>query len=153
MRRIINNDYLTLVVRLAVGITFIYASYYKIIEPFSFAKSIWYYHIVPGNLINLMALILPWLELLCGLGLIFGVLYRGSVLIVNLMTIMFIIALLTAIGRGISIDCGCFKASQTSSESAWNALYFDMGLILLTLQLFFSRSKKWMYTRLHLKNK
>ena len=144
MRRIIDNDILTLLVRLAVGITFIIASYYKIIEPGAFAKSIWYYHLLPGNMINLVAIFLPWLEILCGLGLIFGIQYRGSVLFVNLMTIIFILALVSAIIRGISIDCGCFKAAQSSTESAWEALQLDIVLILLTIQLFFSRSRRWM---------
>ena len=82
MRKLIDNDYLTMVSRLVLGIVFIYASIYKILEPGMFAKSIWYYHMVPGVLINLMALILPWLEILVGLGLILGIFYRGSPVII-----------------------------------------------------------------------
>ena len=84
MRRIVDHDLITQVVRLVVGVVFIYASYYKIVEPASFARSIWYYHMVPGSLINLMALFLPWLELVCGLCLILGVWYRGAIVLVNL---------------------------------------------------------------------
>lgn len=147
MRRIIDNDYLTLAVRLFVGGLFIYASYYKIVVPADFARSIWYYHMVPGNLINLMAIILPWLEFVCGLTLILGIWYRGSVVWINLMTLMFMIALATAYARGISIDCGCFKAGAASSNSARDTLIRDVGLLLLTLQLLFSRSKKFMLCR------
>lgn len=147
MRRIIDNDYLTMLVRLAVGVTFLFASAYKIIDPGAFAKSIWYYHLVPGSLINFIALVLPWLELVCGLALIFGVYYRGAVVWINLMTILFIVALTTAIVRGISIDCGCFKAAASSSESAWRAIWFDLVLIVFTLQLFFSRSRRWQAAR------
>ena len=147
MRRFIDNDYLTVLLRLAVGITFMYASVYKIIEPASFAKSIWYYHMVPGSLINLIALVLPWVELLCGLFLIAGINYRGSVVLVNLMMIVFVIALTTTIARGISIDCGCFKAAVASSEAAWDSLYFDVVLLVLAAQLFFSRSSRWMLAR------
>jgi uncharacterized membrane protein YphA (DoxX/SURF4 family) len=144
MRRIIDNDLLTLIARLVVGGIFIYASFYKIIDPGSFAKSIWYYHLVPGSLINLMALILPWVELLCGLSLVLGVFYRGAVAWVNVLTVIFIIALATTIVRGIDIDCGCFKAAKTATHSAWNSLLFDVGLLLFTLQLWFSRSRRWM---------
>lgn len=143
MRRLIDGDLLTLLSRLVIGGVFVYASLYKIVEPGSFAKSIWYYHMVPGGLINLLAICLPWLELLAGMGLLFGVLYRGSVLSVNLMTLMFMIALASAISRGLSIDCGCFKAGAQATESAWEALYFDFGMALLTLQLLFSRSTRW----------
>lgn len=143
----INNDILTLIVRIGVGVTFIYASFYKIIEPGDFARSIWYYHMVPGNLINLMALILPWVELICGFCLILGIFYRGTIILVNLMTLMFIVALISAILRGINIDCGCFKAAQVSSESALRALWFDLVLLVFTVQLFFSRSRKWMLSK------
>jgi putative oxidoreductase len=144
MRRIVDHDYLTMLSRLAIGAIFIYASYYKILDPGQFAKSIWYYHLVPGSAINLMALILPWLEFLCGVGLILGLLYRGSVLLVNLMTIMFVIALSYTIAAGLDIDCGCFKAAQSATDSAWRALLFDLIMILATVQLFLSRSRRWM---------
>lgn len=147
MRRIIDNDLLTLVSRLLVGSVFIYASFYKIIEPASFAKSIWYYHLAPGYLINLIALILPWLELLAGLALIGGVYFRGAAFWVNLMTIFFIIVLASTIVRGIDIDCGCFKAAQSATGSAWNSLLFDMGVLLFTLQLGLTRSRRWMLQR------
>jgi len=87
------------------------------------------------------------LELVAGLALILGVCYRGGVIWTNLLTLMFIGALSTAIIRGISIDCGCFKAAAASSESAWNTVWFDLALIVLTLQLFFSHSKRWRLSR------
>lgn len=144
MRRIIDSDVLTILARLVIGGIFIYASVYKILDPGSFARSIWYYHMVPGNLINLMALILPWVEFISGLALILGIWYRGSVVIINLMTVVFIAALISAVVRGISIDCGCFKAARASDSSAVTALWRDMVLLVFTLQLLASRSKRWM---------
>jgi putative oxidoreductase len=144
MRRVIDNDLLTVIARVAVGATFIVASVYKIRDPGAFAKSIWFYHMVPGDLINLMALIIPWVELLCGLALIMGLFYRGAVVLVNIMMVTFIFALCTTIVKGIDIDCGCFKAGQTATRAAWEALVFDLVLILFTLQLLFSRSKRWL---------
>ena len=147
MRRVIDNDLLTMLVRLFVGITFVYASYYKVIDPGAFAKSIWFYHLVPGSLINIIAIVLPWVELIIGLGIIFGFSYRGSVLLANVMTLVFIFALSSAILRGISLDCGCFKAAASSANSAWKTLWFDVLLMLLALQLLFSRSGRWFLTR------
>ena len=144
VRRLIDNDLLTIISRLFVGGAFIYASLYKVIDPAAFAKSIWYYHMVPGALINLMALILPWLELLCGLGLILGIAYRGSALLINLMVLVFIFALSSAIARDINIDCGCFKAAEASSESAVRSLIFDLLMLLFSLQVMASRSRRWM---------
>lgn len=144
MRKLLDNDYLTMFSRLFVGVVFIYASYYKIIEPAAFAKSIWYYHLVPGSLINLMALILPWLELFAGVGLILGVFYRGSVIWVNVLLVVFIIALASTIARGIDIDCGCFKAAGSATAPAWSSLWWDVVYLVFALQLLFSRSHRWM---------
>jgi len=144
LRRLIDNDYLTMFSRLFIGVVLIYASFYKVIDPGSFARSIWFYHMVPGDLINLMALILPWLELLCGLALIFGVHYRGAVIWANIMTIVFIIALYSTIYRGLSIDCGCFKASGSAAYKAWRSLAMDLVMLIFTVQMYFSRSKKWL---------
>lgn len=147
MRRIIDNDFLTMISRLVIGGMFVYASFYKIIEPLSFAKSIWYYHLVPGSLINIMAIVLPWIELIVGLALIGGIWFRGAVLWVNFLTIFFIVALGSTIVRGIDIDCGCFKAAQSATGSAWDSVIFDVGMLVLTIQLWLTRSRRWMLQR------
>ena len=147
MRALINNDHLTLLSRLLVGGMYIVASYYKIVEPASFAKSIWQYHMVPGSLINLMALILPWLELLIGLAIVFGITYRGAIWWANLLLVVFIAALAATIIRGIDIDCGCFKAGKSATGPAWKALLFDLAAWLFAMQLWLSRSRKWMLSR------
>ena len=148
MRKLIDNDYLTLLFRVALGGVFIYASIYKILEPAQFAKSIWYYHIVPGELINVSALILPWLELLCGLALIVGAYYRGAALWVTLLLVVFTVAIGSAVLRGISIDCGCFKAASAGNESAMQAIYWDIGCLVMGMQLMISRSRRWMLANL-----
>lgn len=144
MRGVIHNDYVTMLSRLLIGGIMIYASFYKIIEPASFAKSIWYYHMVPGSLINLMALVLPWLELVCGVALIAGFWYRGAAWWVNILLLIFIVALASTIQRGLDIDCGCFKAGESATGPAWQALWFDVGAMIFSVQLLFSRSTRWM---------
>src|SRR4030042_6711102 len=81
--------------RLSIGITLIYASYYKVIDPFSFAKSIHHYLIVPISLINLLALIMPWLEFFCGLMLILGVLTRANHIIIFVLLGVFSVAIIS----------------------------------------------------------
>ncbi|MEW6412943.1 MAG: MauE/DoxX family redox-associated membrane protein [Candidatus Zixiibacteriota bacterium] len=143
MRKVVGSDYVTMAVRLTLGITFVYASYYKLVDPSEFARSIWYYHLMPGSSINLLAIILPWLELLCGLCLIAGIYYRGAIVIVAGMTVVFIIAMSSALMRGINLDCGCFKASGDGNSSIWQSILFDMGLLILAAWLWYSPSKRW----------
>ena len=57
---------------------------------------------------NLLAIILPWLEILCGICLILGFFSRGSALILTGLTVIFIISVSRALISGLEIDCGCY---------------------------------------------
>jgi len=101
---------LPLVFRVILGIMFIYASYSKILDPAAFSKNIHNFHIT-DNFIwieNLVALFLPWLELIVGVFLIFGVFLEGATSLTIGMLIFFIIILSQAVFRGIDLHCGCF---------------------------------------------
>ena len=90
-----------------MGAVFLWASFGKILEPGDFARSISNYHIVPFGIENIIALILPWLELLIGMGLILGIMVDGSVQISAILLIMFILMIGQAMLRGFNIECGC----------------------------------------------
>ena len=102
---------LPLVFRVILGLIFIYASYSKILDPAAFSNNIHNFHIT-DNFVwveNLVSLILPWLELIVGIFLIFGVFLEGATSITIGMFIFFIIILSQAVFRGIDVHCGCFK--------------------------------------------
>ena len=94
-------------IRFLLGLIFVYASYDKILDPEKFARDISNYHVVPFGLENTVAIILPWLELIIGLGIIIGVCINASVFISGGLLIIFIILIAQAILRGFNIDCGC----------------------------------------------
>ena len=98
---------LILMIRFLLGLIFVYASYDKILDPGKFARDISNYHVVPFGLENTVAIILPWLELIIGLGIIIGVCINASVFISGGLLIVFIILIAQAILRGFNIDCGC----------------------------------------------
>ena len=98
---------LILIIRFLLGLIFVYASYDKILDPGNFARDISNYHVVPFGLENTIAIILPWLELIIGLGIIIGVCINASVFITGGLLIVFIILITQAILRGFNIDCGC----------------------------------------------
>src|SRR5437773_12300592 len=87
------SDWLTIRVQLALGALFVIAAVPKIIDPPSFAHMIYNYRIVPAKLINLMALTMPWVELLAGLTLILGVWRRAALMLIGAMLIVFITAI------------------------------------------------------------
>ena len=100
---------LPLIFRVILGIIFIYASYDKILDPAGFSKNIHNYHVTPIAIENLAALIIPWLELIIGVFLIFGLFLEGTTNIIIALLVFFIIILSQAVFRGIDIHCGCFK--------------------------------------------
>tara|TARA_B110000014_G_C20018193_1_gene528154 strand:+ start:113 stop:580 length:468 start_codon:yes stop_codon:yes gene_type:complete len=99
-----------------LGYVFISASLDKIMDPVSFSKSINNYEITPYWINNLVALILPWIELICGFLMIISIigLYSNRLNFVDiannliiLMLLWFVFILSIAIFRGLDIDCGC----------------------------------------------
>lgn len=98
---------IVLIARLLIGGILIYASFNKIVDPGGFAKAIANYHLIPFGLENIMAIILPWLELIIGLCLIIGVFIDGAAFLVIIMMVVFISAITYAILNGYNIECGC----------------------------------------------
>ena len=88
-------------------------------DPAAFSKNIHNIHIT-DNFVwveNLVALTLPWLELIVGVFLIFGVFLEGATSITIGMLIFFIIILSQAVLRGIYVHCGCFKTEADSETT------------------------------------
>src|SRR5262245_29299997 len=92
---------------------FIYSGVVKAIDPAQFASDIDNFKILPWPVSVALAFYLPWLEILCALGLVFRVLYRGALLILAASIVIFTLAIAAAKVRGLDITCGCFgHASQ-----------------------------------------
>ncbi len=106
--KIISNRFVFLAIRIVLGVVFIWASIDKIAHPAGFAEAIYNYRMLPYWTINLMAIMMPWLELFCGILLIVGVLWRGSAFMIGVLLAVFIVALSSALIRGLDISCGCF---------------------------------------------
>ena len=76
-------------IRLVLGLTFVWASWHKILVPGEFARIIYGYGVFPGPSINLLAIGLPYVELLAGLCLIFGIYKRPALILINAMLLGF----------------------------------------------------------------
>ena len=108
---------LPFVFRLILGVVFIFASYDKIINPAGFSDNIHNFHLTPAAVENLAALIIPWLELIVGVFLIFGVFLEGSTSITIGLLTFFIFILSQAVLRGIDVHCGCFKTEADAGTT------------------------------------
>lgn len=108
MKKLFANNYLLLFLRLILGFVFIYAGIEKTIDPGAFANSISNYKLIPELLINLISITLPWIELITGILLIFGVSVKENAMILSGLLALFIIMISISLMRGLSIECGCF---------------------------------------------
>ena len=122
------------IIAFVIGALFIYAGALKILDPVEFARDIDNYKVLPWRLGLVLALYLPWLEILCGLALITRVFFRGGVFIVTSLMTLFLIASIVAKARGLDVSCGCFGHASKYLSFSWHlALDFLLlgGLLLL----------------------
>lgn len=127
----IRNKYFLLAFRLIVGGAFFAAGLLKVGDPLEFAQNIKNFRIVSHEASFLTALILPWIEILCGAMLITGILRRPSALLASGLLIGFIILVGITMARGIDTDCGCF--GSLSHRADWWLLLQDGVLLLMSL--------------------
>jgi putative oxidoreductase len=106
--------HVVLAARLLIGGMFVYASIYKVFDPAGFAVSIRNYMIIPASWSNIVALTLPWIEIVAGVFLIIGIQVRPSALLTTGMLGVFLGAIIYAYSIGLDIDCGCFSSAATS---------------------------------------
>jgi uncharacterized membrane protein YphA (DoxX/SURF4 family) len=128
------HPWLGTVLRVYVGGVFIAASIYKIIYPAEFAETLASYQLAPFWAVHLLALIMPWIELICGVLLLLGLRTKAAALIVAALLTLFCVAILAALLREIPIGCGCF--SSVEEPLGWGTLLRDLIWLAMTLQIY-----------------
>lgn len=129
-----NNGWIELAARWILGLTFIYASFHKIVSPADFAKIVYGYDLFPEISINLIAIVIPFLELVIGLALIIGIYPRSAAIIISGLLLAFIAASAINLIRGHEFNCGCFFSGQSGYASspkvtiARDIIYFIFGM-------------------------
>lgn len=123
-----------LLVRLAVGVVFVWAAVTKIVDPRRFVQDVNHFQLLPYPMAVAIGLYLPWLELVCGVATIAGWRLRAALGLILALTFVFFVALGTAWWRHLDISCGCFADNRTSSL-AWDFIR-DLFLAGATAWLF-----------------
>jgi uncharacterized membrane protein YphA (DoxX/SURF4 family) len=140
LREALTHPWLTVRTQIALGLFFIVAALPKIADPPGFAHMVYNYKMLPGPLVNVMALVLPWAELLMGLALVAGIWRKTAAALVGALLVVFIVAISVNLLRGNAIDCGCFDvtaANLTREErfrDMWMVILRDVGMLFLVAQ-------------------
>jgi len=148
VKGLLAHPWLTIRVQIALGAIFIIAALPKIADPPSFAHMIYNYRLVPSPLINISALVMPWVELLAGLALILGVWKAAARTLVAIMLAVFIVAISINLSRDNAIDCGCFNVAdrgKTHEQRIFDMkvdVFRDLGMLLLAGQLWYAGKRE-----------
>lgn len=128
--------------RLILAAVFIYAGFVKADDPVAFAGQVANYQLLPYAWNYLVAAILPYLELLCGILLLANQRVRPATLVLFVLNLIFMLALSSVIARGLDIDCGCFNPNAADKTSPLMALWRDAGLMLLLISTWMLRYRQ-----------
>ncbi|MEC9475641.1 MAG: DoxX family protein [Planctomycetota bacterium] len=154
LRKLDSTGFPLLVARLVVGFTFLYYGAQKIADPIGFLKSIEAYNLLPTEpswIINLIAVVLPWVEVLCAAALLSGIKFRSAALLTCAMLLVFTPAIYllgtSLIGTkpefqglcDVIADCGCGSGAVPVCPK----LATNCGLLLLSVWALLSRSTRF----------
>ena len=121
--------------RWGLALVFFYAGAVKLADPHAFAILIEAYGLIPDALLMPTAIVLPTLEVMAAIGLLFDL--RGSLMVITVLLVIFILVLGYGLWMGLDVDCGCFGPEDPEGKAFAGirpALYRDfilMGGVLL----------------------
>jgi len=109
---VIYGNKLTAFLRIALGLLFIYSGIFKVLDPSQFKDIILLYKIVPPAWAPYGAIIIPWIEVICGVMLFVGFKVRPASLILALLMVLFTIFIGINLAQGNVFDCGCLELGR-----------------------------------------
>jgi len=128
----LQHPLLHLALRLALGGFFLYAGLPKIADPASFARIVYQWQITPPVPSNLVAVTLPWVEVIAGALLIAGAWKREAAAVIAVLLVVFLVAAGSVMARGIDVEnCGCTSVAK-ADERSWTS---GVGWFLVTRNL------------------
>ena len=132
LRRFLSHPATIRTCQIGIGLVFAVAGLAKIGNPAAFAEDIHNFRMIPVALENLVAVALPWIEIVAAVALVLGVRARpAAVLSAGLMAV-FTVAVIVAMGRGLDIECGCFGTSD-GARVGLRKIAENVGLLVMAL--------------------
>lgn len=126
---------LVTVLRIGLGLAFVYAAVTKLAVPGALAEDIANYRLVPATVTPWLATMLPGVELVVGTLLVIGRSTLAAGALAAGMMAVFTVAVATAVARGLDIDCGCFGSE---SRVGSGVILRDLALLAVALVVTFA---------------
>ncbi len=130
MRQLLVSKHVYLAARILLAAVFIYAGVGKLADPRGFAVVIAGYGLTPSWTDLPLAVLLPTLEIVAGVGLVFDI--RGSLRLIVAQLLVFVGVLAYGIHLGLDVDCGCYGPGDPEGKAFHGlrqAMYRDLLLL------------------------
>ena len=114
--------------RIALGLVIAWAALAKLSDLEAFAAQVHNFRVLPVWSENLVAMTLPWIELVAALSLLLGVEARSGALVATSLLAVFTVAVALALARGLDFECGCFGTAD-ATRVGWGKLLQNTGLL------------------------
>ena len=121
-----------------MGGIFLFACYDKLLHPQAFAEVIYNYRVLPDSWVNITAIVLPWVELVLGLGLIANVWIPGAAVLGSLLLAAFFSVLVFNLARGLDVSCGCFSTAPGEEAADWLTALRDLSFLFVAGYLLYA---------------
>ena len=122
--------------QIVAGLIFLASALGKIADLSAFSSSIHNFHLepfIPMAATNVLAMTIPWVELVAGLALLVGVRPRAGAFVYTALLAVFTIGVIAAMARGLSFDCGCFGRAGAgpvgAKKLAENLVMMAVGVV------------------------
>jgi len=100
--------------QVGIGLVFVWAALAKLGNLEAFAGQVHNFRLLPIASENIVAMALPWIELVAALALIFDVRARAGAVVLTFLLAVFTVAIILAVARGLDFECGCFGTADAS---------------------------------------
>jgi uncharacterized membrane protein YphA (DoxX/SURF4 family) len=118
--------------QLVLGLVLVVAALAKLVDPGALATQVHNFHLVPLWSENLLAMALPWIELLAGLSLLLGIRPRAGAWVGAAAMLVFTVAVAVSMARGLDFACGCFGTADATRIGGVK-LAQNLGLLALAV--------------------
>lgn len=123
-----------LVARLVLGGVLVVAGTIKIVDITGSVQSVLAYQLFSYDVARFVGTMLPVVEIAAGLLLVTGLLTRAAAVAGSLLMAVFIVGIVSAWARGLTIDCGCFGTGgpvDPEDTRYLSEILRDVGLLAL----------------------
>src|SRR5512139_2649559 len=129
----LNHDrFVVMSFRLILSFFFLVSAYGKLVDVERYSvDAVYNFGILPMVLARPFGLLMPFIELLCGVGMLFGVFTRLSAFGIGMMSLSFFIAKAIVLSQGRTIDCGCFGAVIDTLASV--TIFLDLPIMFFAM--------------------